>query len=732
MESSEAQFAQFLKLGEFGQLLKRRWLPASIVFIVVFALVTMAGLSKKSTYVAEGKLLIQRVGSTSPVTGLAREISELDALEDRGSPLDTEIEILISVPMVQNTIEKLKLTNTEGETLKYTQFLSNIGVNKLRAGDIIKVSYEQEDPEKAAAVVNTWLDLYIENNTSINRSEAMAARESLEKEVPAIEASVLKAERELRQFKEQNNLVALEQEASSALEMVTDLQKQINAAQSQIANTNTQFDVLRNQLGMDPQQAGTSTSLSQSSGIQELLQELQQAEALLVVEQTRFAPGHPTILSLQDQITALQNLLQRRVGKAVDEQEPAGNSIEFGNFQQELTRQLVTLEANRLGLASQINALNQLQASYQQRLKILPKLEQQQNQLERQLELAQANYAQLLQKLQETGLTENLNVVNARIISPALVPEKAVGIPKLFLLMLATLLASFLSVVSVLFLEARDPAIRTVEQVRKQFPFNLLGVIPLFEQSELTSLDSEDSQMHVPKILARYMQDYGIRKAYQQLRDRLKFFIADKKIKTLVVTSAVTGEGKSEIAAHLAMAITETGQRVLLIDAAMRQPQQHEIWELSNQIGLSHVIVSEAELDNAIQEVIPGLDVLAAGGGHANPIALLDSQHMASLIDWVAANYNIIIVDTHALNDAADASLLGKMVDGIVLVARTGVVDFRSAALAAEMLQQSGQNVIGLAVNGVISHQETRNYSHNELGSGIAYDEKRIEDYTQV
>ena len=730
MESSEALFSQFLNFGEFGQLLKRRWLPASIVFIVVFALVIMAGLTKKLTYVAEGKLLIQRVGSTSPVTGLAREISELDALEDRGSPLDTEIEILISVPMVQNTIKKLKLTNEEGETLKYTQFINNIGVNKLRAGDIIKVSYEQEDPEQAAIVVNTWLDLYVENNTSTNRAEAIAARKSLEKEVPQVKASVLQAEQELRQFKEQNNLVALEEEANSALEMVTDLQKQINEAQSRMANTNTQFDVLRNQLGMDPQQASTSTSLSQSSGVQEVLQELQQAEALLVVEQTRFAPSHPTILNLQDQIAALQSLLQQRVGKVVDGQQSGVNNIEFGSFQQDLTRQLVTLEANRLGLANQINALNQLQANYQQRLKILPKLEQQQNQLERQLELAQANYAQLLQKLQETGLTENLNVVNARVISPALVPEKAVGIPKSLLLILAMLLASFLSVVSVLFLEARDPAIRTVEQVRKKFPFNLLGVIPAFEPSELTSIDSEDSQMHVPAILARYMQDYGIRKAYQQLRDRLKFFVTDKDIKTLVVTSAVSGEGKSEIAAHLAMAITETGQRVLLIDAAMRQPRQHEIWELSNQIGLSHVIVSEAELDNAIQEVIPGLDILAAGGGHANPIALLDSQPMASLIDWVGANYNIVIVDTHALNEATDASVLGKMVDGILLVARTGVVDFRSAALAAEMLQQSSQNVIGLAVNGVMPNQEIHSYSHNELGSGISQDEEKVKDYS--
>ncbi|MFB8787485.1 MAG: CpsD/CapB family tyrosine-protein kinase [Potamolinea sp.] len=194
------------------------------------------------------------------------------------------------------------------------------------------------------------------------------------------------------------------------------------------------------------------------------------------------------------------------------------------------------------------------------------------------------------------------------------------------------------------------------------------------------------------------------------LQANLKFISSDKQLKTIVVTSSVPKEGKSEVSANLAVAMAQVGRRVLLIDADMRHPSQHHLWELTNSVGLSNVLVGEAEFNTAVKEVMPKLDVLTAGVIPPNPVALLDSKRMASLIENFSKNYDCVIIDTPPLAGIADAPILGKMSDGILLVVRPKVVDSVSANAAKEFLARSGQNVLGLVANGVIIKNEPDSY----------------------
>jgi capsular exopolysaccharide synthesis family protein len=194
------------------------------------------------------------------------------------------------------------------------------------------------------------------------------------------------------------------------------------------------------------------------------------------------------------------------------------------------------------------------------------------------------------------------------------------------------------------------------------------------------------------------------------LQANLKFLSSDKELKAIVVTSSVPREGKSEVSANLATAMVQVGRRVLLVDADMRHPSQHHIWELTNSVGLSNILVGEAELNAALREVMPGLDVLTAGVIPPNPVALLDSKRMASLIETFSKNYDFVIVDTPPLAGIADAPILGKMADGILLVVRPRVVDSANAKAAKEFLARSGQNVLGLVANGVIIKNEPDSY----------------------
>jgi capsular exopolysaccharide synthesis family protein len=146
------------------------------------------------------------------------------------------------------------------------------------------------------------------------------------------------------------------------------------------------------------------------------------------------------------------------------------------------------------------------------------------------------------------------------------------------------------------------------------------------------------------------------------------------------------------------------------VDADMRHPSQHHLWELTNASGLSNILVGEAEFNTAVKEVMPGLDVLTSGVIPPNPVALLDSKRMASLMETFLKNYDFVIVDTPPLAGIADAPILGKMADGILLVVRPGVVDATSAKSAKEFLERSGQNVLGLVANGVIIKNEPDSY----------------------
>ncbi|WP_423201195.1 CpsD/CapB family tyrosine-protein kinase [Fischerella thermalis] len=193
------------------------------------------------------------------------------------------------------------------------------------------------------------------------------------------------------------------------------------------------------------------------------------------------------------------------------------------------------------------------------------------------------------------------------------------------------------------------------------------------------------------------------------LQANLKF-ISHRKVRKIVVTSSVTAEGKSEVSANLAAVIAQSGKRVLLVDADMRKPTQHHLWGLINSVGLSHLLVDQGVFPQAVQKVTEFLAVLTAGVIPPNPLALIDSEGMTSLVDIFAENYDYVIFDTPPLAGIADAAVLGKMADGILLVTRPGVLDAPSAAAAKSLLERSEANVLGIVANAVNAKQEPSSY----------------------
>lgn len=723
MESTEAID---LDLQKFWLIIKRRWLPAVGMFSFVVGLAVVVASLPKPLYEAQGKLLFKKINQTSSLTGVGQQIGELDSIAEKNNPLNTELEVIRSVPFVQKTIIALNLKNEQGFPLKPEILASKIKLKNLPATDVLQLSYENTNPEEAAAVVNKLMSLYIENNLLSNRAEAVAAGDFIAMQLPKTEATVRQAEVALRQFKEQNQVVALDEEAKSAVAVIKQLENEINETEAELADVNARSGMLENRVAMNSQEGIAMNSLNQSPGVQKVLAEFQQVEGELAVQQSRFAESHPTIETLKNKRDALKTLLKERVEESLGYQKQVSNgNLQNGEFKQQLIADFVKSEEERFGLTSRLNSLYNAQTLYKKRVNVLPKLEQNQRELERRLQAAQSTYEVLLRKLQEVRVAENQNIGNVRILEDALVPQKASIRKTIITLALGNVLAILLATATIFVLEVSDTSIKTLKEARELFGYTLLGSIPYFGKKVTPRRQEQD--WTIPELPVRDSSRSPVSEAYRMLQANLKFLSSDKALKVIVVTSSVPKEGKSTVSANLASAMAQLGRRVLLVDADMRRPLQHHIWELTNAAGLSDVIVGQAEFSAVVTQVMVKLDVLSAGVIPPNPMALLDSNRMAALIEDFCEDYDFVIIDAPPLVLAADALTLGKMTDGILLVARPGVIDSTSAAAAKESLERCGQNVLGLVVNGVILENESDSYFYYAKGYSGKEDSKTRE-----
>ena len=199
-------------LSKLKKIIKHQWLPITSVFVTVVSASLIVAFLQKTSYSAEGKLSFRRTATTPSLTGLGKEVGELSSLRDQTSPVDTEIEIIRSQPLISKTITSLNLKDAKGNPLQLKDFMKRLKITSIKGTDVIQLTYEDLDPTIAAAVINTIMNVYLEENVKNYRFITSKAREFVEKQIPLAEQKVQKAELDLRQFRELNKVVSLEEE----------------------------------------------------------------------------------------------------------------------------------------------------------------------------------------------------------------------------------------------------------------------------------------------------------------------------------------------------------------------------------------------------------------------------------------------------------------------------------------------------------------------------------------
>jgi polysaccharide biosynthesis transport protein len=715
---SNLHLEEYIDFNKYWQVLKRRWIPATTTFAGILTLSLVAALASEKVYQAEAQLLI-KPDQTSKLIGIDTGPEEIKGLTQEKDPIETEAQILQSRPIVERIIKELKLKSDDGEPLTYKNVSQYLGVEPIIGTDLLKVTFTDSDPDLAVAFVSRAIELYSDDYASYNRSETVEAKDFIVKQLPKAEASVKKAEEDLRQFKNRNRTANLDQETIKTIGSISAVENQIDEVEAQLSDVNARYDRLQSQLGMTWQQASAVSSLSQSVGVQRILSQLQEVKVSLTQQQSVLSNNAPQIISLKQQQADLTALLEQEIASTLEpDQQNLVNSINvlsLGELKQAQLAEFAELGLQKEGLDQRLTSLQNNYTTYQQRSNNFPQLQEQQRELQRRVDAAQSTYKTLLSKQQEAEIIEQRNVGKARVTSPAAILEDPVNPSGKIIVAAGAMMGALFGMALAFLLDLRDNTIKNTQEVEHLFAYPLHGVVPnlnLTGDSKQRQLPSNGTA-NLPEQVAHDVSMIPLKEAYQNIQINLKLLDANATKKAIAVTSSVPQEGKSSVSANLGVARAQCGQKILLVDADMRRPTQHHIWEIPNQVGLSNILKHELKWEDAVQNVMPNLDILTSGSVPEHPVALLDSPFMKAFINNVSHHYDQIIFDTPPIVGIADTKIIGNLIDGFLFVVRPGVVDYNSAAAAKKTLETTGQKVLGVIVNAADMQRENSYHYNN-------------------
>ncbi len=723
------------EIAQYWLVLKRRWFPAALVFTLTTLGAAVWTYRQTEIFQAKGQIILKKSNKTSALLSSAAAVAgggggELDGLSG-STPVNTQAEILKSLTTIKGAINELKegkyknrreFKRLDKYSKKFELFIAQLKISSVKGTDILEITFQDPSKELAKDVVDTIMAIYMSNDRNNQRQEAKAAREYVGQELPRIENEVKSAENELRVFKEQYDIVDLPTESVKAVETITNLNKEITSASALLAAETSRLEGLKSLFGGKDAQATIQSGLvSESPGLQKSLKELQEIEAKIAIEKTRFSDNDPSILNLKEKRQALVEILQKRFSQSlVGNKDFQGKVVEMqpAGLQGSLIADFAKSEAQRTSLQKQISALVYVVDAYKKRMNALPRLEQQQNALGRKLETTRTNYKAMLSKLQEIQIAESQVLGNSRIQTPAEMPQDPISPKKAQNIAIGGFLGLFLGAATAFILDAADKRIKTADEAKALLPgYPVLGQIPVFaNQKQLPKIGKGGGRTPGSLVLTGAG---GIEaEAFRMLQTNLQFLNADDSLRAIVISSSQAGEGKSTVAANLALAVAELGKRVLLVDADMRKPSQHMIWRQGNQEGLSNVLTGQCSEGSAIVEVHPNVFLLTAGVIPPNPIVLIDSVQMGDSIERWSDSYDLVIIDAPPLTVAADAAMIGSQVAGLLFVLRPNVADKESVQYAGEIIAQSKLKVLGMVLNGVNLDKQARYNSYYYQSSG--------------
>jgi polysaccharide biosynthesis transport protein len=711
-------------LLDYVRILYKRRRVALTAFVIVMMAAAVYTFTTTPVYEARSRLLIE---SDNPnVVSFAEVINEEQAKADY---YQTQYNILQSRALARRTIENLKLwdkapfnaaAGESGSTLAVLAraggaiaaatsgtaagsehalaergvasfdetaresgaidvFLANLSVSPIRNSRLVDLKYRLPDPEMAAVITNALAKSYIEQNLEYKFLASKEASDWLGERLAEQRKYVELAEAKLQQYREQNDAISLEDRENIVVQKLTDLNSAVTQAKTERFQKEALYRQLQS-LGRDSRALDSFPAILANSFIQQQKAELARLQSQYAQMAEKLGDRHPEMVKLRSAIEMTEVRLDGEIGKVVD-------SVN-NEFQAAVAKE----ESLTAALNSQKNealAMNRKAIEY--------------SVLERDVQSNKQLYESLLQRAKETGISSELKTSNIRVVDHAERPSNPV-VPNTLLNLVAAIFGGGLFAgVLAFFFEYMDNRIKSPDEIRTHLGLPCLGLLP--------AVAAAKGEAGYPLVNSGVPLNFT--EAMRAIRTNVLFSASTPGAQTLVVTSTGPGEGKSIVAANLAMSLAHADSRVLLIDADMRKPKAHELFSMPQEPGLSNLLVGQVKANETVRSTpVAGLWVLPAGRTPPNPAELLGSKRLRDFLGTLNERFDWVVIDSPPVMAVTDATVIAHTASGVLFVVGAEMTNRHNANRALDQLQQAQARFVGAVLNRVDLDQNPYYYSH--------------------
>ncbi len=670
----EHSTASDVELREYWRILvKYRKLLVAIVlgFLVVSLIIAF---TRTPLYTATARL---RIGSYDPVLPSAQVEDILQQRTRESNFMETQVRELESRSLVARILQDEQFFKVFGEDKAelderiIKKYLDSVKINPVRRTSLVDIQVTLKDPSLAATIANAHVDSFIEWTRDSRVEQQSRGIQYLKTQAGELRNKVASLEREMAQYAEDNSIVALNKDENITAQKLSRLNQLLtDATAKRIVAEKTYEEALAGH------EAGKSGVEDQST--QSLRTELGRLEAEYRQLGEKFTGEYPRMKQLSSQIAGLKNSIDGQQG------------------------QIIT------GLKAKMEAARSEEAQLKEELELqksqafeLSRSTVQYNILNRELETSRELLDSILKQIKELSVSVESNASNISVVDYALSPLSPSYPRKTLFVAIGLILGVVVAVASAFLLSYIDNTVKTPEELTQFLRLPSLGVIPSFslekseEESNLPALKKDVVFLKDPKSLAS--------EAYRTIRTGILLSQAGEAPRTILITSAQSGEGKTTTALNLAACLASSGGRVALIDADLRRPNVLKTLEGENSgKGLVELLTGQAKLDDVLRtDVLKRVSIISSGRVPPNPAELLGSEEMSSLLNSLSEHFDYVLIDCPPVLPVTDSVILSRIVDGVVLVVKGGATPKKVVFDAKKRLSSVGSQILGVVLNDV-------------------------------
>jgi polysaccharide biosynthesis transport protein len=587
---------------------------------------------------------------------------------------ETYAELLEQSSVSEEVIKEL------GLGISVPVLLSHLNVRPVADTSLLTLSITWSDPETSAKIANAYAGVFIEHERQLVSRQADAAIGYLEKALPDAENRMRAEQEALTAYQRQKGIADLTIQTANTLNGASGLDQKLQQAQVDQQVADASLAAVQDRLGSTPETITAGSTQSSNPVVQTLQAKVSQLTSDLAAARRQYTDSFPTVVALKSELDEAQRQLASQPATVTSSVQAGPNPV-----YQALTQQETTLEAQSASAQASIQQLQTEIAAGKPALDDLPTESRRITDLERSVKSATDIYQQLHDRYQN-ALIEKTTALSDVTITQAADPTVFSKQPNFGVNFVLGIVVGFALAVTAVFLaEFFDDRFRTEQDIKERLGVPVLAMIPLVD-----GLDAKDSEWVRPLAV----------EAFYQLVASLRYS-STQPPRTIAFTSADQSEGKSTIALNTAISLGQMKARVLIIDADLRRPSIHTKLGVSNDTGLSDVLVGVASLDDAIRPTEhAGVSLLSSGRPAPNPVGLLQSEAFETLLKTARDRFDFIIVDGPALRSIVDGIVLGVKTEGTVLIVSSTSSEGRSVRSAIDKLRSvGGINLLGVVLN---------------------------------